>query len=57
MPRTKPTTTYTTRSKLDYLLQESLGRLLLEDWSWAILLERSTNTLYSNRVVPTTTYS
>ena len=38
--RTVPTTTYSTRDKLSYLLQETFDKLLLEDWWW-ILLEES----------------
>jgi len=28
-------------SKINYLLQESLWKLLLEDWTWALILEDS----------------
>ena len=57
MPRTPPTTDWNTRTKLDYLVQEALWKLLLESWDWAILLERSINTLWEWRTTPTTTWS
>lgn len=48
-PRVKPTTTIQiNRSKIDYLLQESLGRLLLENWEWALLLESAINTSFNS---------
>ena len=44
-PRTKPTSSFeTNRSKIDYLIQESLWKLLLESWDWALLLESAINT-------------
>jgi len=56
MARIKPTTTYTrrtpistsytTRNALDYLIQEALGKILLESW-WGILLEASLNTKWN----------
>jgi len=46
--RTKPTTNFVvSRSKLDYLIQESLWKLLLESWDWALLLESAINTSYN----------
>lgn len=51
--RTKPTTSWTgrtwvntnwsKRTKLDYLIQETLWKLLLESWEGALLLNRSIN--------------
>ncbi len=43
--RTKPSSppSYSRRpaTSISYLVQETLWKLLLEDWSWAILLEGS----------------
>jgi len=48
-PRTKPTTVFEiSRAWIDYLLQESLGKLLLESWDWALLLEESINTKWQD---------
>jgi len=39
-PRTPKSTSWTERTKLAYLIQEALWKLLTEDWWW-ILLEKS----------------
>lgn len=57
MPRDEITTTWSSRTLKDYLLQESLWKLLLEDGSWALLLESSINTLYNTRDVITTNWN
>ncbi len=57
MWRTIPTTSYWTRQGKDYMILEALGRILLESWDWAILLERSINSLYSARTTVNTSYN
>ena len=43
---TPPSTSWETDRGLKYLIQESLWKLLLESWDWALLLERSINTIF-----------
>lgn len=52
--RTPITTNMTGRSQIDYLIQESLWKILLESWDWAILLERSINNFWEGRTPVTT---
>ena len=54
------TTVFTApRGVTEYLIQESLGKLLLEDWTGALILESSTfiNTVLTPRTKPTTAWS